>query len=89
MPAPLPALLFATEFLKQAKKRGLEIDGGRKRVQLPVNPEELTEEVASARLFELAAACRSAGIDPESALRRHVRKQMEQADNAQKRRETL
>ncbi len=89
VPATLPSLLFATEFLKQLKKRGLPIDGGGKRVQLPHYPEDLTEEAAGARLFELAAACRSAGIDPESALRRHVRKQMERADNGHKRRETL
>ncbi|MCC5808717.1 MAG: MazG family protein [Opitutales bacterium] len=89
VPATLPALLFAAEFIKQLKKRGLEIDDSRKPVQFRGTSEELTEETAGARLFDLAAACRSAGIDPESALRRHVRKQMEQADNAHKRRETL
>jgi XTP/dITP diphosphohydrolase/tetrapyrrole methylase family protein/MazG family protein len=34
--------------------------------------EGLDESTAGRRLFELAAACRGAGIDPESALRRHV-----------------
>ena len=34
--------------------------------------EGLTEADAGRRLFELAAACRKAGIDPESALRRET-----------------
>jgi XTP/dITP diphosphohydrolase/tetrapyrrole methylase family protein/MazG family protein len=32
----------------------------------------LDEKLAGKKLFELAAACRQAGIDPESALRRHT-----------------
>ena len=32
----------------------------------------LTEAEAGRKLFELAAACRKAGIDPESALRRET-----------------
>jgi hypothetical protein len=40
----------------------------------------LTEETAGERLFELAAACRCAGIDPESALRRHTTKVIAEAE---------
>ncbi len=89
VPSTLPSLLFAVEFLKQLKKRRLEIDGGAERVHVSDGPERLSEEAAGEQLFELARACRSVGIDPESALRRHVRRLMERADNAYKRCETL
>ncbi|MDR1497458.1 MAG: MazG family protein [Puniceicoccales bacterium] len=38
---------------------------------------ELDEAAAGAKLFEIVAACREAGIDPESALRRHTGRVMD------------
>jgi hypothetical protein len=42
--------------------------------QVESQSEGLTEDTAGSRLFELVAACRDAGIDPDSALRRHTAK---------------
>jgi len=43
---------------------------------------DLDEAKAGRRLFELAAACRRAGIDPESALRRHTNRVIDAAEQA-------
>jgi len=40
----------------------------------------LTEEAAGRKLFELIAACRDAGIDPDSALRRQTAKVVAEAE---------
>ena len=40
----------------------------------------LSEAEAGKRLFELAAACRLAGIDPESALRRFTQTVQDQTE---------
>lgn len=72
LPPPLPALLHAVEVAKRIRKKSIPCDGV---VDQPVVDEvaaTLTEEEAGRRLFELAAACREAGIDPESALRSHA-----------------
>lgn len=65
LPSRLPALLFASDLLKQLKKAGIDV---------PVNPptSELSEEEAGRQLFSLVAECRYSGIDPESALRRYA-----------------
>lgn len=71
LPPSLPALLYAWDFVKQLQKRemlDLFVNAERLRKQA----EALDEEKVGETLFELAAACRLAGIDPESALRRHV-----------------
>lgn len=93
IPPRLPALLFARDVFKQMVKRGAFPQPGpaappplpaplpdpRRIGQLA---EGLTEEAAGAALFEWAAACRTAGIDPESALRRHARRVMEAVEHA-------
>ncbi len=71
LPPSLPALLYAWDFVKQLQKKEMEkslID--EERTKALAN--DLDEEGAGKMLFEIAAACRLAGIDPESALRRHV-----------------
>ena len=40
--------------------------------QVDAQAQGLDEASAGRRLFELVAACRDAGIDPDSALRRHT-----------------
>lgn len=71
LPPALPALLFAWDFVKQLQKKEmleavLEVEKTR------ALADRLTEEDAGKMLFDISAACRLAGIDPESALRRHV-----------------
>lgn len=71
LPPSLPALLYAWDFVKQLKKKEM-LDDVTDRERLNALAAALDEEKAGAMLFEIAAACRLAGIDPESALRRQV-----------------
>jgi PAS domain-containing protein len=45
--------------------------------------ERIDEDEAGVRLFEIAAACRRAGIDPESALRRYTKTLIKRIENAE------
>lgn len=74
LPPKLNALLYAREVFKQISKQNLPVDGHLERERIHSLAGGLTEETAGERLFELSAACREAGIDPESALRRFVSK---------------
>lgn len=71
LPATLPALRRAYEVYKELlKKNALPATYDNAAVeQLAAG---LDEASAGQKLFALAAACRRAGLDPESALRRHV-----------------
>ena len=71
-PPALPSLLHALEVYKQVHKKKLPAEGVIDEPQVAQLAEGLTEADAGRRLFELAAACRRAGIDPESALRRET-----------------
>ena len=71
-PPALPSLLVALEVYKQIHKKQLPADGLIHEAGVAQQAEGLTEAEAGKRLFELAAACRKAGIDPESALRRET-----------------
>ncbi|MGH8017439.1 MAG: nucleoside triphosphate pyrophosphohydrolase [Opitutaceae bacterium] len=73
-PGTLPALLRAVDVYKQLSRKHALPAGGAVHDESAVAQaaESLTEAAAGRKLFELAAACRRAGIDPESALRRHV-----------------
>jgi len=71
-PPALPALLNALEVYKQIHKKKLPASGVIDEVRVAQLADGLTEAEAGRKLFELAAACRQAGIDPESALRRET-----------------
>lgn len=73
MPPSLPALLFAREVFKQIEKKNLHTADRVDHDYIASLANGLTEETAGRMLFELSAACRKSGIDPESALRRHTR----------------
>jgi XTP/dITP diphosphohydrolase/tetrapyrrole methylase family protein/MazG family protein len=84
LPPALPALSRAHDVYKTlAKKRALPASGG-------VHDEYAVERIAAhldeadagRMLFEIAAACRRAGIDPESALRRHTLRVIDAAEAA-------
>jgi XTP/dITP diphosphohydrolase/tetrapyrrole methylase family protein/MazG family protein len=73
LPPQLSALLWAREVFKQIDKKKLPADGVVNQPKIAELAKGLDEASAGQKLFELAAACRQAGIDPESALRRHTR----------------
>lgn len=69
LPPRLPALMYAEAVAKQIDKHGLPTEGVWDASRIQSLAPELTPEAAGRMLFELAAACRRRGIDPEGALR--------------------
>lgn len=70
LPPRLPALLFAEAVAKRIEKERLPADGVVDAAAVDAAAGGLTEAEAGRRLFELAAACRKRGLDPEMALRK-------------------
>jgi MazG family protein len=70
LPPRLPALLYAHDVYKRILKNGLPVGDSFDAEAVASLSNGLTEEDAGRRLWEITAACRRAGIDPESALRR-------------------
>jgi XTP/dITP diphosphohydrolase/tetrapyrrole methylase family protein/MazG family protein len=71
-PPALPTLLLALEVYKQIHKKSLPAEGLIDESAVARAADGLDEAEAGRKFFELVAACRRAGIDPESALRREV-----------------
>jgi MazG family protein len=78
LPARLPALMFAEAVWKQIEKKSLPapeesmVDGA----QVKALGARLTEAELGKMLFEVTAAARAKGLDPEGALRMHASKVM-------------
>jgi XTP/dITP diphosphohydrolase/tetrapyrrole methylase family protein/MazG family protein len=72
LPPSLNAILTAREVWKQVRKKQLDAGATVDVARVDGQAEGLTEDEAGRRLFELVAACRDAGIDPDSALRRQT-----------------
>ena len=70
VPATLSALFRAREVWKAVTKKNLCPGDTADREKIDALAATLTEESAGNALFEIVAACRQAGIDPENALRR-------------------
>ncbi len=81
LPPSLNALLTAREVWKQVRKKQLDAGTTVEAARVEAQSQGLTEESAGSRLFELVAACRDAGIDPDSALRRHTAKVAAEAEH--------
>jgi len=79
-PPRLPQLLHALEVYKQIQKKKLPAEGLVDDLYVMQIAEGLTEEKAGRMLFEIAAACRRAGVDPESALRRETLRVTQEVD---------
>jgi len=79
-PPRLPVLLQALEVYKQIQKKKLPAAGLIDEVHVIQIAKDLTEERAGRMLFEVAAACRRAGVDPESALRRETLRVTQEVD---------
>jgi MazG family protein len=80
MPPRLPALMLAEAVVKQIEKKSLPADGALNEARVVRLANELSEETAGRRLFELAAACRLRGLDPESALRKECDRVMHEVE---------
>lgn len=72
LPKELSAMLQARALCKQLSKENLPAEGVVDSSKIAALAKDLTQEKAGAALFDWVAACRLAGIDPESALRRHT-----------------
>lgn len=69
LPPRLPALMYAEAIDKQIEKKELPADGIVDQKHVQRLAAELSPETAGRLLYELTAACRLRGIDPEMALR--------------------
>ena len=76
LPPRLPALMFAEEIAKRIEKKSLPAAAVMDEAHVQRLASTLTAESAGQLLFGLAAACRRAGIDPESALRQECNRVM-------------
>jgi XTP/dITP diphosphohydrolase/tetrapyrrole methylase family protein/MazG family protein len=80
LPPRLSALLTARDVFKQINKKQLPAPASVDKKGIEALAAGLSEAEAGKRLFELAAACRLAGIDPESALRRFTQTVQDQTE---------
>ena len=80
LPPALPALMFAVDIFKQIEKKDLPTGESVDRDSIGEIAVTLDEETAGALLFEVAAACRVKGIDPESAVRRYARRVQDETE---------
>ncbi len=69
LPPRLPALMFAEAVWKQIEKKNLPVGTAVDRLAIAEASTDLTDESLGRRLFELCAAARAKGLDPEGALR--------------------
>jgi XTP/dITP diphosphohydrolase/tetrapyrrole methylase family protein/MazG family protein len=72
LPPQLPALMHAEALWKQVEKKGLPTEGIVDRERVARLAEGLDEHALGRQLFELTAAARARGLDPEGALRRET-----------------
>jgi len=72
LPPRLPALMFAEAVWKQIEKKNLPADGLVDTAQVKALGAQLDEATLGKMLFELTAAARAKGLDPEGALRLHA-----------------
>ncbi len=72
--------MLAEAVWKQIQKKNLPAEGIVDTARVQIVDGKLTEAEAGRRLFELAAACRAHGIDPESALRLETARVMREVE---------
>ena len=88
LPPRLPALMFAEAVWKQIGKKKLPADGLVDARRVRGLEAGLTEASLGRRLFELAAAARARGLDPEGALRQETARVMAEVERRAAARET-
>jgi XTP/dITP diphosphohydrolase/tetrapyrrole methylase family protein/MazG family protein len=72
LPPRLPALMFAETVWKQIQKKSLPAEAAVDLAQVQALGAQLDEATLGKMLFELTAAARVKGLDPEGALRLHA-----------------
>jgi XTP/dITP diphosphohydrolase/tetrapyrrole methylase family protein/MazG family protein len=86
LPPRLPALMFAEAVWKQIEKKQLPAEGSVDVAQVRALGRQLDAETLGRMLFELTAAAREKGLDPEEALRLHATKVIREVENNVKKR---
>lgn len=81
-PPRLPALMFAEAVWKQIGKQQLPVPASVDAAQVQALGRQLDEAQLGRMLFELTAAARVKGLDPEGALRQHVLKVMRDVETS-------
>jgi XTP/dITP diphosphohydrolase/tetrapyrrole methylase family protein/MazG family protein len=71
-PPRLPATMYAESIWKQIEKKSLPVGDTADVPTIRTLGAELDDAELGRRLFELCAAARAKGLDPEGALRRHA-----------------
>ena len=82
LPRQLPALMFAKDVYKQIQKLALPVEAVIDQTAIKTLSETLDQATLGKQLFEIAAACRAKGIDPESALRCYTQKLVDSLEEA-------
>ena len=82
LPPRLPALLFAYDIYKRAEKVNVHTKMTLTEKKIDLLSQDLDEVKAGRALFELGAACRKSGLDPEASLRSFASKQMKEVEKA-------
>jgi len=83
LPRQLPALMFAKDVYKQIRKQSLPAEGVIDPPAIDAASRAMGDEASVGKqLFEIAAACRGKGIDPESALRRYAQNVVDTLEKA-------
>ena len=82
LPRQLPALMFAKDVYKQIQKLALPAEAAIDQTSIKTLSDTLDEATLGKQLFEIAAACRAKGIDPESALRCYTQKLVDSLEEA-------
>lgn len=80
LPPRLPSLMFAEAVWKQIEKKALPAEGIVDGAQVKALSQHLDEATLGRMLFEIAAASRAKGLDPEGALRLHATKVMREVE---------
>jgi XTP/dITP diphosphohydrolase/tetrapyrrole methylase family protein/MazG family protein len=83
LPPRLPALMFAEAIWKQIEKKQLAVGDSVDVPHVKALGRQLDESLLGRMLFELAAAAREKGLDPEGALRLHATKVMREVESRQ------
>lgn len=72
LPPRLPSLMYAEAVWKQIEKKKLPAEDAVDTAQIAALGQRLDDATLGRFLFELSAAARAKGLDPEGALRRHA-----------------
>ena len=81
LPPRLPGLMFAEAVWKQIEKKGLPAEGVVDVTRVRELGATLDAETLGRALFELTAAARAKGLDPEGAVRLHATRVMRDVES--------